>query len=145
MQVPIQNQKQRVDVDGEGADIYTDEDKFKDKIKDKFEYSDLEYERHRSRCLDQVWAEKVLIVTGVSILLFGIGILYVDTSSIQAILMQIFDFMMSYVNFSKKVLHDMVSFIVGILFVGLFILTTIGVILLSVIPFLAITFVFINI
>jgi|LakMenE18May11ns_1017448.scaffolds.fasta_scaffold9430131_1 hypothetical protein len=141
MQGPRQIQKQRFEGEGERAGVDIGEEKFEE----KFKYSDLEYERHRSRCLDQIWAEKVLIVVGVSILLFGIVFLYVDTSPIQDILMKIFDFMMSYINFSKKVLHDVVSFIIGILFVGVFILTTIGVILLSFIPFLAITFVFINI
>jgi Fe2+ transport system protein B len=141
MQGPRQIQKQRFEGEGERASVDIGEEKFEE----KFKYSELEYERHCSRCLDQIWAEKVLIVIGVSILLFGIVFLYVDTSPIQDILMKIFDFMMSYINFSKKVLHDVVSFIIGILFVGVFILTTIGVILLSFIPFLAITFVFINI
>ena len=93
----------------------------------KLKYSDLEYERYRSRCLDREWSEKVLLVIGFAILLFGIAILFVDTSPIQAILMKICDFMMSYINFSYKVLCDMFSFIVGLLFVGVFIFTIISI------------------
>ena len=106
---------------------------------------DLEYERHRSRCLDRIWAEKVLLITGGVVLLLGITILCVDTSPIQTRLLNVFDFMMSYINFSQKVLRDMFSFIVGLLFVGVFILATISVALLCFILFLAITFVFFNI
>ena len=106
---------------------------------------DLEYERHRSRCVDRMWAEKVLLITGGVILLLGVVILCVDTSPIQARLLKVFDFMMSYINFSQKVLRDMFSFIVGLLFVVVFILATIGIALLFFILFLAITFVFLNI
>ena len=137
MQMQMQMQGQRVEDDDRDRNIDEDAGKLK--------YSDLEYERYRSRCLDREWSEKVLLVIGFAILLFGIAILFVDTSPIQAILMKICDFMMSYINFSYKVLCDMFSFIVGLLFVGVFIFTIISIIVLSSIPFLAITFAFFNI
>jgi len=106
---------------------------------------DLEYERHRSRCLDRMWAEKVLLITGCVVLLLGVVILCVDISPIQAILLKVFDFMMSYINFSQKVLLDMFSFIVGLLFALVFILAIIGIALLCFVLFIATTFMFFNI
>jgi hypothetical protein len=106
---------------------------------------DLEYERHRSLCLDRMWAEKVLLITGCVVLLLGVVILCVDTSPIQAILLKVFDFMMSYINFSQKVLLDMFSFIVGLLFALVFILAIIGIALLCFVLFIATTFMFFNI
>jgi hypothetical protein len=124
MQMQMQMQGQRVEDDNRDRD----RDRNIDEDAGKLKYSDLEYERHRSRCLDREWSEKVLLVIGFAILLFGIAILFVDTSPIQAILMKICDFMMSYINFSYKVLCDMISFIVGLLFVGVFIFTIISII-----------------
>jgi small-conductance mechanosensitive channel len=105
----------------------------------------LEYERHRSRCLYRMLAEKVLLITGGVVLLLGVVILCLDTSPIQTRLLNVFDFMMSYINFSQKVLRDMFSFIVGLLFVGVFTLATISITLLCFVLFLAIIFVFLKI
>ena len=53
--------------------------------------------------------------------------------------------MESYMNFSKMVICDMISFLIGIVFIIMFILTTICFILLLCIPFLALIFAFTSI
>ena len=61
------------------------------------------------------------------------------------IVMSVYDYMLSYIHFSQKVICDMVSFIVGLVFMLLFSLTTIAIIILLGIPFLALIFTFTNI
>ena len=61
------------------------------------------------------------------------------------IVMSVYEYMLSYIHFSQKVICDMVSFIVGLVFMLLFSLTTIAIIILLGIPFLALIFTFTNI
>lgn len=104
-----------------------------------------ENQRIRDRDLDRVWAKKVLLITGIIILFTLSLILYVDVTPIRYVVMKILQFMESYMNFSQKVVCDMVSFVVGLVFMVMFILLTISIVLLLTIPFLAFIFAFTSI
>ena len=97
----------------------------------------IEHERRRGRRRDKVWAKNVLLNIGIVILVCWTLVLYVDVSPVVYIIMKVFNFMESYMNFSKMVLCDIISFLIGIIFIIMFVLVTISIILLSCIPFLA--------
>ena len=105
----------------------------------------IEHERRRDRRRDKVWAKNVLLNIGIVILVCWTLVLYVDVSPVVYIIMKVFNFMESYMNFSKMVLCNMISFLVGIIFIIMFVLVTISIILLSCIPFLAFIFAFTSI
>ena len=101
--------------------------------------------RIRDRRRDKIWAKNVLLNTGIVILVCWMVNLYVDTSPLFHIVTKIFNFMESYMNFSKMVLCNIISFVVGIIFIIMFILAMISFILLLCIPFLAFIFAFTSI
>ncbi len=104
-----------------------------------------EQERIRGRRRDKIWAKNVLLNTGIVILSCWMVNLYVDTSPMFHIVTKIFHFMESYMNFSRMVICDIISFLIGIIFIIMFVLVTISIILLSCIPFLAFIFAFTSI
>ena len=101
--------------------------------------------RIRDRRRDKIWAKNVLLNTGIVILVCWMVNLYVDTSPLFHIVTKIFNFMESYMNFSKMVLCNIISFVVGIIFIIMFILAMISFILLLCIPFLEFIFAFTSI
>ena len=104
-----------------------------------------EQEQNRGRRRDKIWAKNVLLNTGIVVLLCWMVSLYVDTSPMFHIVTKIFHFMESYMNFSRMVICDIISFLIGIIFIIMFVLVTISIILLSCIPFLAFIFAFTSI
>jgi hypothetical protein len=106
---------------------------------------DMESERRKGREKDRIWAKKVLLISGVIILFTGMLILYVDVVPIYAILVKIYEYIASYMMFSQRVICDIVSFIIGIVFMLMFTMVTIMIVLLCSIPFLACIFAFTDI
>ncbi len=108
-----------------------------------------ERERERERDEDRIWGKKILIFMGVMVGLIAANASYfdggTDANALIKMVMHIYDFMLSYINFSQKVLCDMISFIVGLVFMILFSLSSIIIIMLLGIPFLALIFTFTNI
>lgn len=104
-----------------------------------------ESERRNGRELDRIWAKKVLLISSVIILVTGMLILCVDVVPMYSILLRIFEYMASYMMFSQKVICDIASFIIGIVFMLMFTMVTIMIILLCSIPFLAFIFAFMNV
>jgi hypothetical protein len=108
-----------------------------------------ERERERERDEDRIWGQKILIFTGVMVWSVAVTASYfdggTDANALIKMVMHIYDFMLSYINFSQKVLCDMISFIVGLVFMLLFSLSSIIIIILLGIPFLALIFTFTNI
>jgi len=101
-----------------------------------------EQERIRGRRRDKIWAKNVLLNTGLIVLSCWMVNLYIDTSPILDGMAKIFHFMESYMSFSRMVICDIISFMIGIIFIIMFVLVTISIILLSCIPFLAFIFAF---
>jgi hypothetical protein len=104
-----------------------------------------EHDRVRDQRRDKIWAKNVLLNTGIVILVCWMLTSYVDFGPVLHVTMKVFHFMISYMNFTKMVICDMVSFLVGLIFIIMFILTTICFILLLCIPFLALIFAFTSI
>ena len=104
-----------------------------------------EQERTSGRRRDKIWAKNILINTGLVILSCWMVSLYIDTSPLFHVIAKIFHFMQSYMDFSIGVLCDIVSFIVGIIFIIMFVLASISIILLSCIAFTAFIFAFTSI
>ena len=104
-----------------------------------------EHDRVRDQRRDKIWAKNVLLNTGIVILLCWMLISYVDFGPVLHVIMNVFHVMISYMNFTKMVICDMISFLVGLIFIIMFILTTICFILLLCIPFLALIFAFTSI
>jgi|LakMenEpi03Aug12_release.lakeMendotaPanAssembly.Ray.scaffolds.fasta_scaffold1477782_1 hypothetical protein len=108
-----------------------------------------EEERLRAREQDRIMGKKILIFMAVMAWLVAVTASYLDggtgISRLVNMLTHVYDFMILYMNFSKKVICDVVSFIVGLVFMVLFSLSTIAVIMLLSIPFLAIIFAFTDI
>lgn len=108
-----------------------------------------ERERERERDEDIIWGQKILIFMGVMVWSVAATASYLDggagANALIKLITGIYNFMLSYINFSQKVLCDMISFIVGLVFMLLFSLTTIAIIILLGIPFLAFIFTFTNI
>ena len=104
-----------------------------------------EYNRISDRRRDKIWAKNILLNTGIVILVCWILTSCVDFGPVLYVITKIFHFMESYMNFSKMVICDMISFLIGIVFIIMFILTTICFILLLCIPFLALIFAFTSI
>ena len=108
-----------------------------------------EQERLRAREQDRIMGKKILIFMAVMAWLVAVTASYLDggtgISRLVNMLTHVYDFMILYMNFSKKAICDMVSFIVGLVFMVLFSLSTIAVIMLLSIPFLAIIFAFTDI
>lgn len=108
-----------------------------------------EQQRLRSREQDRIVGKKILIFIVVMAWLVAATASYLDGGTgigrLINMLTHVYDFMILYMNFSKKVICDMVSFIVGLVFMILFSLSTIAVIMLLSIPFLAIIFAFTDI
>ena len=105
--------------------------------------------RLRAREQDGIMGKKILILIAVMAWLIAVTASYLDGGTgigrLINILTHVYDFMILYMNFSKKVICDMVSFIVGLVFMVLFSLSTIALIMLLSIPFLAIIFAFTDI
>ena len=108
-----------------------------------------EQERLRAREQDGIMGKKILILIAVMAWLIAVTASYLDGGTgigrLVNMLTHVYDFMILYMNFSKKVICDMVSFIVGLVFMVLFSLSTIALIMLLSIPFLAIIFAFTDI
>lgn len=104
-----------------------------------------EHDSTHGRRRDIIWAKNVLFNTCIVILVCWMILVYIDISPVLHMIMNIFDFMASYMNFSMMVICDMISFMIGILFLIMFVMITITIVLLSCIPFLAFIFVFTNI
>lgn len=104
-----------------------------------------EHIRIQDRRRDKVWAKNVLLNTAIVILVCWMLTSCVDFGPVLYVITKIFHFMESYMNFSKMVICDMISFLIGIIFIIMFILTTICFILLLCIPFLALIFAFTSI
>ena len=108
-----------------------------------------EQERLRAREQDGIMGKKILIFMAVMVWLVAVTASYLDGGTgigrLVNMLTHVYDFMILYMNFSKKVICDMVSFIVGLVFMVLFSLSTIALIMLLSIPFLAIIFAFTDI
>jgi len=104
-----------------------------------------EYDSTHDRRRHIIWAKNVLFNTCIVILVCWMILVYIDISPVLHMIMNIFDFMASYMNFSMMVICDMISFMIGILFLIMFVMITITIVLLSCIPFLAFIFVFTNI
>jgi len=98
---------------------------------------------------DRIMGKKILILVAVMAWFVAATASYLDggtgASGMIKILTGIYNFMLSYINFSQKVLCDMVSFIVGLVFIVLFLLSTLTIIILLSIPFIAIIFAFTSI
>ena len=109
----------------------------------------IERERERERDEDRIWGQKILILLGIMTWSIAMTASYLDggagVSALIKMLMHVYNFILSYINFSQRVISDMVSFIVGLVFMLLFSLTTIAIIMLLGIPFLALIFTFTNI
>jgi hypothetical protein len=105
--------------------------------------------RLRAREQDGIMGKKILILIAVMAWLIAVTASYLDGGTgigrLVNMLTHVYDFMILYMNFSKKVICDMVSFIVGLVFMVLFSLSTIALIMLLSIPFLAIIFAFTDI
>ena len=98
---------------------------------------------------DRIWAEKALLLIVLTAWMIAAIASYLDggagATALLKILMGVYEFMLSYISFSQRVICDMMSFIVGLVFVMLFSLSTITIIVLLSIPFLALIFAFTNI
>lgn len=105
--------------------------------------------REREMEQDRIMGKKILIFMAVMAWSVAATASYLDggagANGLIKMLTHVYDFMVSYMNFSKKVICDMVSFVVGLIFVVLFSLSTIVIIMLLSIPFLAIIFTFTDI
>lgn len=113
-----------------------------------------EQERQRRHELeieqDRIWGEEVLLLIVITTWLVAMTASYLDggtgaSALLVKILTGVYEFMLSYISFSQRVICDMMSFIVGLVFVMLFSLSTITIIVLLSIPFLALIFAFTNI
>lgn len=105
--------------------------------------------REREMEQDRIMGKKILIFMAVMAWSVAATASYLDggagANAMIKILTGIYNFMLSYINFSQKVLCDMISFVVGLIFVVLFSLSTIVIIMLLSIPFIAIIFAFTDI
>lgn len=139
---------------GMGMDVDVDLDIDEQKRQNQREYENQrEQERIRRHEMeieeDRIWAEKVLLIIVLTAWMVAATASYLDggagASALLKILMGVYEFMLSYISFSQRVISDMVSFIIGLVFVVLFSLSTITIIVLLSIPFLALIFAFTNI
>ncbi len=105
--------------------------------------------REREMEQDRIMGKKILLTMVVIAWLVAATASYLDggtgANALIKILTGVYNFMLSYINFSQKVLCDMISFVVGLIFVVLFSLSTITIIMLLFIPFIAIIFTFTDI
>ena len=105
--------------------------------------------REREMEQDRIMGKKILIFMAVMAWSVAATASYLDggagANALIKLLTGVYNFMLSYINFSQKVLCDMISFVVGLIFVVLFSLSTIVIIMLLSIPFIAIIFTFTDI
>lgn len=102
-------------------------------------------ERNNRRIREYEYDRKVLFITGIVVLLCWVLILYVNINPLGGFLKTIYDFMLSYMNFSQKVICDMISFLIGIIFMVMFTIITIIFVIITCIPFLVFIFSFFGI
>lgn len=135
---------------GMGMDVDVDMDLDIDEQKRQDQREQERIRRHEMEIEeDRIWAEKVLLIIVLTAWMVAATASYLDggagASALLKILMGVYEFMLSYISFSQRVISDMVSFIIGLVFVVLFSLSTITIIVLLSIPFLALIFAFTNI
>jgi hypothetical protein len=116
---------------------------------------EIEYEnehirrREREMEQDKIMGGKILIFMAFMVVSVAVTASYLDggagANALIKILTGVYNYMLSYINFSQKVLRDMISFVVGLIFVALFSLSTIVIIMLLSIPIIAFIFAFTNI
>ena len=98
---------------------------------------------------DGILGQKVLLLVGLAVWAITLFTSYLDggvgVSALIKIITGVYEFMLSYMNFSLKVICDMFSFIIGIVFTMLFSIMTIAVIMLLGVPFIACIFAFTDI
>ena len=110
-----------------------------------------EHIRRRKREMEQdrIMGKKILIFIAIMTWSVAATASYLDggagANALIKLLTGVYNFMLSYINFSQKVLCDMISFVVGLIFVVLFSLSTITIIMLLSIPFIALIFTFTDI
>lgn len=108
-----------------------------------------EYERETERDQDRILGKKILIFMAVMAWMVAMFASYLDggagANGVIRIIAGVYNFMISYMSFSQKVICDMVSFIIGLVFMVLFSLSSITIVILLSIPFLACIFAFTDI
>ena len=140
-----------MDVDvGMDVDLDIDEQKCERERERQHQREQERIRRHEMEIEDdRIWAEKVLLLIVLTAWMIAAIASYLDggagASALLKILMGVYEFMLSYISFSQRVICDMISFIVGLVFVVLFSLSTITIIVLLSIPFIALIFAFTNI
>jgi hypothetical protein len=111
----------------------------------RFIESEYEFSREQEQEQDRIWGKKVLFISGIVLLMSWMFVIYLDVTPIQSILTYIYNFMLSYVSLSHRVICDAISFIIGLVFIFIFSIIVITTIVASSIPFLAFIFAFTSI
>ena len=103
-------------------------------------------ERETERDQDRILGKKILIFMAVMAWMVAMFASYLDggagANRVIRIIASVYNFMISYMSFSQKVICDMVSFIIGLVFMVLFSVSSITIVILLSIPFLACIFAF---
>ena len=128
---------------GMGMDVDVDADLDIDE-QERQRRHELEIEQHR------IWGEKVLLLIVITTWLVAMTASYLDggtgaSALLVKILTGVYEFMLSYISFSQRAICDIISFVIGIVFMVLLSMSSIIIIVLLSIPFLALIFTFTNI
>jgi hypothetical protein len=106
-------------------------------------------ERETERDEDRILGKKILIFMAIMAWMVAMFASYLDggagANGVIRIIAGVYNFMISYMSFSQKVICDMVSFIIGLVFIVVFSLSSVIIIILLSIPFLACIFAFTDI
>ena len=86
----------------------------------RFIESEYEFSREQEQEQDRIWGKKVLFISGIVLLMSWMFVIYLDVTPIQSILTYIYNFMLSYVSLSHRVICDAISFIIGLVFIFIF-------------------------